>query len=106
MIKKIFIISLTIFIVVLLSSCASIKKNTEKEDLVLKKVQNEIDVFQGNLSSAYFILGYECYQLADEYKNKGDKEKAKFFLEKAKLYNGMYEELKITSKITTEKTDK
>ncbi len=80
-------------VITLLTGCAG----TPFSRSYAKSVRNfreDVIHFYDTVSDAYFILGYEYYELSREFEKKGNPEQAAYYSDKATLYYNLSKDLK------------
>ena len=80
-------------IIFIITGCAH-NPFTRDYEKAVKRYREDVLTFYDTLSDAYFILGYEYYELAGEFEEKGDPEKASYFQDKATIYYNLSKDLK------------
>ncbi len=90
---KIYIIAAMFALVLLFTGCAGTPFFRDYEK-VAQHFRQDVLNFYDTASDAYFILGYEYFELAKEFEKKGDAEQAAYYKQKAMLYYNISKDLK------------
>lgn len=92
-IRKPLVLMIACLSLLILAGCAHNPFCRDYEKAV-KRYREDVLTFYDSLSDAYFILGYEYYELAGEFEEKGDPERAAYFQDKATIYYNLSKDLK------------
>jgi len=79
-----------ILAIVMVSACTPSNKNMESEE----RVQKTVARFYRNASDAYFMIGWEYYNLAQEMEKSGKTEQAQSYAAKSRIYATISKEWK------------
>jgi hypothetical protein len=80
-------------LMLVLPGCAGIPFSRSYEKAA-RNFREDVIHFYDNVSDAYFILGYEYYELSREFEKKGNPEQAAYYNDKATMYYNLSKDLK------------
>ena len=91
--KRHIIVFLSVLLILGFAGCARISffQNYQK---AAQHFREDVLNFYDTASDAYFILGYEYYELAKDFEKKGDTQQAAYYRHKATLYYNISKDLK------------
>jgi hypothetical protein len=91
--KKLAVLLSSILFILSISGCM-VTPLTRDYKNVAEHFRSDVLNFYDSISDAYFILGYEYYELSKEFEKKGNVEQAAYYGDKATIYYNLSKDMK------------